>query len=694
MKFCIRYFLIVAGVIVLSHAAVAQHQQAKIHVIARPSPDKIMLRWGPDNEIAWQYLVKQGVTLERYTISRNGNVVNTAPEKIQLGGGPIKPWPASAWQPRIESNDYFAIAAQAIYGEDFAITNQNKGNVIEMMNLSKQIELRFSFLLFAADQSFEVAQAAGLGFEDKTVKPGEKYLYRVFPSRALPVKIDTGFVYVGTNDVYELPPPLDLKADFTDGAVTLSWNKLYHERIYNSYIIEKSDDEGKTFKATKNLPFVMTEPERSSASPLMFRSDSLAQNNKVFAYRVRGITSFGELGPPSEIVSGMGIDRSSFQIVIKKSSVVNNREVNIEWSLEPKESIKDVTTFEVLKSTAASGTYQSVKDKISPDKLSLMDPSPGPTNYYMVSANTKAGQRINSFPVLVQLVDSIPPVQPIGLTGMVDSIGIVRLNWKANTENDLIGYRIYRANYSSSEFSQITHTHLKGIRYADTISLKSLDKNMYYKITALDNRFNESTFSTVLTLRKPDIIAPVPPVFVNFSNTKEGIKLEWKKSSSNDISVHTLYRKEGRGDWQLLKSMNVDSLSFLDKRIQPSVVYRYKVIAVDSAGNQSAVAKEILVKSLAENDHLVVSTLTAAPDRALMKIVLGWQYPQWNNIQKFFIYRGSDGEPLTLYKSLPASSRGFSDAQVKIASSYQYRIKVIFTDGTETAFSEKVEVKF
>jgi hypothetical protein len=77
-----------------------------------------------------------------------------------------------------------------------------------------------------------------------------------------------------------------------------------------------------------------------------------------------------------------------------------------------------------------------------------------------------------------------------------------------------------------------------------------------------------------------------------------------------------------------------------------------------------------------------------------MKVTLGWQYPQWNNIQKFFIYRSSNGEPLTLYKSLPGPSRAFSDEQIKIASSYQYRIKVVFTDGTETAFSEAVEVKF
>jgi uncharacterized protein len=692
MKFCGRYFLI-AGVMILSHGAFAQQRTNKIHVIARPSSDKILLRWGPDNEVAWQYLLKTGVVLERYTISGSGNI-NAVPQRTALGGGPIKPWPPSAFEPRVNSSDYFAIAAQAIYGDDFAITKQNRGDVVEMMNLSKQMELRFSFLLFAADQSFEVAQASGLGFEDKTVKPGEKYLYRVFPAGPVPVKIDTGFVYVGTNDLYDLPAPLDLKANFTDGAVTLSWNKLYHERIYNSYIIEKSEDDGKTFKPTKELPFVMTEPERSGNSPYMFRSDSLAQNNKVYAYRVRGITSFGEQGPPSETVSGMGVDKSSFQIVIRRSEVLNNREIRLEWVLEPKESIKDVIDFEVQRSTAVSGNYRTVKEKIVPGILNVTDGAPGATNYYMVSANTRSGQRINSFPVLVQLVDSIAPAQPSGLGAVVDTLGIVRLSWKANTENDLIGYRVYRSNYKSSEFSQITHTHLSGVNYTDTINVKSLDKKMYYKITALDNRYNESPFSLVYAVDKPDIVPPVPPVFTKFANTHAGIRLEWKNSSSEDVREHMLYRKEGRGQWSLLKSFVRDSVGFLDSRVQSNVVYQYRIIAIDSMGNRSPVSKEVTVKTLIDNDRLVVNTLTASADRAQMKITLGWEYPQWNNIRKFFLYRSSDGEPMTLYKSLPASSRGFHDDRVKMASTYQYRIKVVFMDGSETAFSKEVNVKF
>ncbi|WP_079685670.1 fibronectin type III domain-containing protein [Ohtaekwangia koreensis] len=673
----------------------SQQQRGKIYVIAKPSKDKIQLRWGPDNDVAWQYLVKNGVTIERITISRN-NTILPLPERLKLTSQPLKPWPASAWQPRVENDDYFAIGAQSLYGDDFSVINQKKGNsdVVEMMNMSKQQELRFSFLLFVADQSFEVAKAAALGFEDGAVRPGERYLYRIYPSKALPIKIDTGFVYIGTDEKYELPQPLDLKATFSDKVVSLSWNKVYHERIYNSYIVEKSEDEGKSFNPINKLPFVMTMPERTQSSPYMYRSDSLAQNNKRYVYRVIGIDAFGEKGPPSETISGMGKGKSSFQVQINRSEVINNQQIRVEWTLEPQSKQGEVTKFKLFRSNSVTGKYEVVKDNIASSNSNFTDASPRPTNYYMVSAFTSDGQTINSFPVLVQLEDSIPPSSPLGLTGIVDTAGMVRLQWRANTEDDLVGYRVYRSNYKSSEYSQVTHTFLKGANYQDTINVLSLDKKVYYKITALDTRYNESKFSTILELDKPDKIAPVPPVFTNILNSYKRVKLEWKRSSSNDVKEQLLYRKEGTGSWQPLRNFPVDTVTFQDKSVQPSTQYQYRIIAVDAAGNKSVVSKDIMIRTQAETDHLQISTLTAVPDRTGMKIALGWEYPSWNNIQKFCIYRSSAGEPLSLYKSLPATSRGFNDAQVKMATSYQYRIKVIFKDGTETPFSKEVGVSF
>ncbi|MCD9015823.1 fibronectin type III domain-containing protein [Parachryseolinea silvisoli] len=690
-----KHFLPIAIVLLLAGlhtTAWGQSRPASIKVLGRAQEKRILLRWAPDNDMAWEYLRKRGVKVQRVTVIRDGRVL-PMPEKVMLTPGPWLPAPAKTWQTLVDSSDYHAIAAQALYGEDFDLTRNPNRSVLETMNLSRQMELRFSFLLFAADQSFSVAKAAGLAWEDKTVKPGEKYLYRIFPATALPIKIDTGFVYIGSDDREVLPQPLDLKAEFKDRAAALTWDIHYHERIYNSYILEKSTDGGRTFQPVNKLPFVMTEPGNKSV-PIAYKVDSLAENDKIYTYRVRGRTPFGELGPPSESVSGMGVSRYTVQVQITKSEVIDNKQVKLEWKATPEENLHSISHYSVWRANAVDGPYQVVKDQLKPPVSGYTDLSPRATAYYRVTAETKQKDQIHSFPVLVQLIDSIPPAMPAPPKGTVDSLGVVRLQWSANNEPDLLGYRVYKANFRNDEFSQVTKTFLKKTAFIDSINLKALDEYIYYKITAVDTRFNESAFSTVLQLTRPDVVPPVPPVFASVQNTALGVKLNWKKSSSTDAVKVILYRREGVGAWTSYAEVPKDSVSYTDTRVTYKASYTYKLVAVDDAGNTSVPSPEARLVALRKNDRVPINSLTALADRTAKNIRLAWDYPGWNDVEKFYVYKSQGGEGLTLFKSLGASVRGFADSSVNNNSSYTYRIKVIFKDGTETPFSSEVVVQY
>src|SRR5688500_7985144 len=88
------FLIFTAGII---HQTLAQRLDSvpvviePIKILARISSDSIMLRWAPESFEFWQDANKNGYGLERYTIARNGRVLQQ-PEKIILTNSLLKPF--------------------------------------------------------------------------------------------------------------------------------------------------------------------------------------------------------------------------------------------------------------------------------------------------------------------------------------------------------------------------------------------------------------------------------------------------------------------------------------------------------------------------------------------------------------------------------------------------------------------------
>jgi hypothetical protein len=376
----------------------------KVAVIARAQPDRILLRWAPTTPAGWQYANQYGYMVERYTVLKDSLLAT--PQKVVLTAG-LKPLPLPQWEPFVKRNQYAAVAAQALYGETFQLSEQKGKPLTQIIHKSKELESRFSFALFAADQSLEVARLSGLFYEDKTARLDEKYLYRVY-AQVPPFKmqLDTGFVYVGLADHQPLPKPLDLEARFADQVVELRWNRQHFERVYNSFLVERSDDEGSSFHSISELPILNTVPEHQPDPYYMFKLDSLPKNNRRYSYRVRGISPFGELSPPSDTVSGMGRDALAANPVIVQKTVLANGQVQLAWEF-PDTARAGLLGFTIQRSTNPKGTFEAV-DKVPSSARSYLDRQPNHTNYYRVTARDAHGRTTSSLPVLVQLMDSLP----------------------------------------------------------------------------------------------------------------------------------------------------------------------------------------------------------------------------------------------------------------------------------------------
>ena len=670
------------------------NETPEIKVIAHATKNSIMLRWGVTTPSAWKQANKEGYIIERKTIVVNKQVVNS-PIVKQLNSVPVKPKPMMEWKEFTENNNYAAIAAQALYGEQFDVEMNEGGNgIMSILNQAQAIEQRFSFALYAADQNFEVAKFSGLAYVDEDVKENERYLYTVRIANPNPKKkIKSGGVFLGLDAHKPLPKPQEFVGIFKDKIAMLSWNFSLLKKYYNNYIVERSDDNGSNYKSLTSTPVTnLGERERNPSNRMMY-VDSLFQNNKTYTYRIKGISPFGIQGPYSDIVSGKGITPLKAAAYITDVKFTEDGAAIINWEF-PKDGTAELKSFKLVRSDTPKGTYSIVVPEISKNKRNYKLTNLKPINYYkIVAVGYDDGER-KSFPKMVQPDDSTPPAVPVELTGKIDSLGVVRLNWKLNTEIDFLGYRVFRSNFNDDEFTQITFKPTPNNYFVDTINIKTLNKKIYYKVQSFDRRYNPSKFSEALTLKRPDIVPPTQPIFSSFKTEKGKVFLKWVTSTSNDAKSTVLYKKEKGSDvsWELIKVLPLPENNFTDSTVEYSKTYLYTILTVDDSGLESEPVTPLKITISDNKLKPEITKFNGGVNREGKYIELKWLYKELNVVE-YIVYKASEGKQPTMYKILDGNINKYVDKELTINTKYVYLLQAIFKSGAKSPI-KKIELNY
>ncbi|GAA4275916.1 fibronectin type III domain-containing protein [Aquimarina mytili] len=675
----------------ISTLATAQ-QEASVQVVVRPLQDKVMLRWAVDQPNAWKKANQYGFLVERITISRNGEAV-LPKESQMLTATALKPKPLMEWEPLAKKDQNAAVIAQSLYGETFAVDAMNTMESVVAIN--KELEQRFTFGLVAAEQSYEAALFAGWGLIDTEAKKGEKYLYKV--SVAIPpeesIKINEGSVFTSLDLYEELPKPIGLAGDFGDSNVVLSWNFNLLQSIYTNYIVERSEDKIK-YTPLSGSPVFNAQQPKDAPSYSLFYNDSIP-NDKMFYYRVKGKTTFGEMGPPSDILEGKAEKGLNFLPHISQKQIPDNNTVILDWKF-PKEANELITGFELRRSNKNDGPFTTVKDGILPTARTITYKGLKRINYFVIVAKAKNGAESESFPSIVQPIDSIPPKPPVGLSGVIDTTGVVQLSWTPNTEEDMLGYRVYRANNPNAEFTQITRSEVRDNQYTDTIAVKNMNKKIYYKITAEDQRYNASDLSEMLAIDKPDLTPPSPAVISKYEVTKEGVQVVWIPSSSDDVMAHIVYRKDmsvAGGLWEnIIEKTNITDTTYVDKSAEQNKVYSYTVMAKDTSGLESSPATPIEVTIAPKTIEAEDIKFSGVANRELRYIQLSWKVKN-DAIAEYRLYRGDGDKKLQLFKTFEGTKDTYKDTELEAGSEYTYGLQVLVKGSTPSVL-KKITVKY
>lgn len=196
--------------------------------------------------------------------------------------------------------------------------------------------------------------------------------------------------------------------------------------------------------------------------------------------------------------------------------------------------------------------------------------------------------------------DTTPPAAPEGLAVENPGTGTeLRLSWQPNTEGDLLGYRIYRADKEGGGYVRLGQGDVDTHEPFYIDATVSRNEEYWYYVTAVDQALNESGPSASVHERALDITPPAPPREVDLEelDTGQHLRLTWAPNTEDDLHAYLVYRSSSPdGPFALVDTVGKDQTAFLDGGLVQGQWYYYYVTAQDTSGNESGPSAVVRAK--------------------------------------------------------------------------------------------------
>ncbi|GAO30094.1 large repetitive protein [Geofilum rubicundum JCM 15548] len=651
----------------------------------------IELRYFPDRRAVLLNGLQRGLVLERA-------VGNGEFEELAL----LQPYSDQQWETAIaaaetdsETQDYLDLAYHFLQ----SATTPSGGNfsfeegISEMRQQRADEDFEYAVFVLSAVREAQVAEALALSYTDSDVQPGATYTYRVRPVEEHPLyRVNPApftMEAVVDNEAYQN----EVYVYEGDTELNFAWEETEH---LSGYFVERRAPGETDFTPLNEAPLYNLSGQLNYENARgSYREEDLV-NYQTYTYRFYASNLYGERVLVDE-VKAMPRDRTPpEQPYLEKPEHVAPREVLVKWQMNENPA-EDLMGFAVARSDAPEGDFRLLHNELLPAATrTFTDTSfvEGARNYYVVQAVDTAFNVSSSFPVAVTLIDTVPPVQPIIESGVIDSLGVVTLTMTQNPERDLMGYRIFRANDPEHEFSVIREGFLEidsmeqqvQLVFTDTVTLNSLTPAIYYRARALDFNHNQSEFSDILRVERPDTIAPTTPVFKRLVNSTDQIDLYFALSESEDVVEQILYRKTSiEAPWMAYATIAAPQTQFTDTEVEQGTTYYYSMRARDNSGNFSTYAHPVFGKAYDNGVREVVSDLTLTEEEGT--ITLNWAYEGMNEDTFFVIYRTDNQGRLKTHRR--AEGLSFSEP-LRGEGPLSYAVRTHTTDGGQSPMSEVV----
>jgi uncharacterized protein len=671
-------------------------QSGSIVVFDHYQDNQIKLSWSFDDYISFESFREYGITVKRQVFSQNGVVLsyqNQLASEVTIVSG-LKPR-SEAWMTANLTHPKKDVLISLLYDTLDIGIDLNNPKLSDAVMKERADKMRYFTIAFLAGQDFDLNSAAGLALsDDNNVLANHEYRYEFTVTDSMGNHIlYPAYHVVNTAESTQYSIPT-LHSQPGINSVTLRWTPQENHQ-YVSYDIYRADAGSDEFQKLNPEPFTYMKMQGDEREAIVF-IDSVAAGIE-YDYKIQGTTPLGIMSPFSNIVTDMGLAMPIASFPLSHlDPMASETNIEVYWSM-PDSFNTYVDHFNIYRSYDQDDNYVKINtDNIPSHSREYIDDSPISEGFYIVEAIATDLNFYRTIPIYAMLIDSTPPLPPIGLTARYFGHSKVELSWTPNEEDDLYGYRVMMSDSRDGNYAQITQEAITANEYTTYTNPDDPRDSTFFKVFAVDKRGNYSDLSEPFGLKKPNTVPPAKPNLKVVKSDKKGIKLKWAYSSSDDVAAHKLERKmEGASQWVEVLSIDEEAKSaympsdsadynYIDEDILEQRPYQYRLVAVNdqyvnassdimtvtpmkptfSSSNITnfALEEEVVASFTSTEVLLQLSKLkrekpSAAKNfsngnKPIRNIVLSWSYPLDPTVQDFQIYRSITGGTTTLYRTV------------------------------------------
>jgi glucose/arabinose dehydrogenase/chitodextrinase len=288
--------------------------------------------------------------------------------------------------------------------------------------------------------------------------------------------------------------------------------------------------------------------------------------------------------------------------------------------------------------------------------------------------------------------DTTPPSAPTGLSATAVSSSRIDLRWTASTDNvGVAGYRVERCQGTScTNFAQV------GTPTATTYSSTGLQANTSYRfrVRAVDAAGNLSPYSAIVTGQTlaNDTTRPTAPTGLTATAVgPTGINVGWTASSDNiGVTGYQVERCQGAGCNNFAQIATPSSTTYGDTSLSPSTTYRYRVRAVDAAGNLSTYSTAATATTPAVLDTTPPTDPTGLTATAAgsSQVGLSWTASTDNVAVAGYRVERCQGAGCTNFAQIATpTATTYGDGGLAPSTTYRYRVRTVDPSGNLSGYS-------